>query len=101
MPICEELELAVQLDYSMREVEFDLVTVTSWIFVSDSVCWDYALSLLRVRVLTSSSTILFRHILHDVTFVVDFLANWACTHRVSQRFLHLGISWWDYLVFFI
>lgn len=37
--------------------------------------------------LTSSFPIVIRYVLGEATSAVDFLANWACTHRVSQCFL--------------
>lgn len=80
--ICEGLEFTIQLSYSMLEVEFDSAMVVSWIVFSGYFHCDYAHFLCKVHVLTSSFTILVRHILCETTSVTDFLANWVCTHRV-------------------
>lgn len=87
--VCERLELAAQLGYFVLEVESNSVTIVSWILSGGPVCWDCANSLSKVCALTFSPTIFVRHVLHEAIFATDFLANWACTHRVSQRFLHV------------
>ena len=48
------------------------------LFVMSGVCFD---------ILFSYFVILIRHVLWDSTSAADFLANWACTHRVSWCFL--------------
>ena len=87
MAVYEGLDLAVQLGHSVLEVESDSTTVVSWIHSQGPVRWDYAYSLRRVCDLTSLFPIVVRHVLREATFAADFLANWACTHRVSRRFL--------------
>lgn len=85
--VCEGLEFATQLSYSVLKVESDSTTLVSWIHFGGSVLWDYTYSLHPVCTLTSSSLILVRHVLHEATSAANFLANWACTHRISRYFL--------------
>lgn len=84
--VCEGLELAVQLGYSIVEVESDSATVVSWVLSGGSVRWDYTLSLRRVRYLVSSHSIVVRHVFREATYAADFLANWACSSCSSRRF---------------
>ncbi|KAH9701287.1 hypothetical protein KPL71_024943 [Citrus sinensis] len=87
MTVCEGLELAIQLGYSVLEVESDSATVVSWIHNQGIVRWEYSYSLRRVCRLVMSLPIQVRHVLREATSAADFLANWACTHRTSWRFL--------------
>lgn len=50
--------------------------------------WDYAYLLRRVCALIPSSPISIRPVFREATSVVDFLANWVYTHRVSRHFLY-------------
>ncbi|XP_052292028.1 uncharacterized protein LOC127900821 [Citrus sinensis] len=87
MAVCERLELAIQLGYSVLEVESDSTTVVSWIHTQGPVRCEYSYSLHQVCRLVTSFPIQVRHVLREATSVADFLANWACTHRTSRHFL--------------
>ena len=87
MAVCKGLELAVQFGHTVLEVESISATMVSWIHTQGPVRWDYAYSLRQVCLLISSSHIQVRHVLHEATSAADFQANWACSHRISQRFL--------------
>ena len=87
MAICEGLDLATQLGYFALEVESDSTTIVSWIHSQGPIRWDYVYLLRRMCALISSSHILIRHVLWEATSIADFLANWACSHQLSQHFL--------------
>ncbi|KAH9721044.1 polycomb group protein VERNALIZATION 2 [Citrus sinensis] len=54
MAVCEDLELAIQLGYSVLEIESDSAMVASWIHTQGFVRWKYSYSLRWVcRLVTS------------------------------------------------
>lgn len=67
MAVCKGLELTIHLKHRVLEVEFDLITVVSFIFSSGPVYYEYAHVLSKVHALVSSSIILVRHVLCKVT----------------------------------
>lgn len=87
MAICTGLELATHLKHSALEVESDSTTVVSLIHYQGLVHQDYVYLLHWVSALISFSHVLIRHVLWEATSTADFMAKWACFHRVSRRFL--------------
>lgn len=51
--------------------------------------WDFAYLLSRVRTFFffSGPSVLIRYVLRETTFGIGFIAKWACSHQVRQRFL--------------
>ena len=87
MVVCKGLELAIQLRYSVLEVESDSAMVMSWIHTSGSCSMG--------MFLFSAPGVPFGNVIPhsgetcSSRYAADFLANWACTHRTSRCFLSL------------
>lgn len=49
--------------------------------------WEHVCTLGQFRIMSSAVSVLVRHVLREAVSTADFMANWACTHRVHQYFL--------------
>lgn len=87
MAICECLELATQFGYSVLEVESDSATLVSWINSHGSCAMGICLYFGSIPHYVFCRFRLGQACSREAISTPDFMANWACTHRVHQCFL--------------
>lgn len=49
--------------------------------------WEHICNLGQFRIMSSAVSVLIRDVFREAISTADFMANWACTHRVHQCFL--------------
>lgn len=83
--VCEGIDLSIQLGYSDIEVEFDSTAILSWITSYGSMQWNFAYLLGRVCALSSSLSLLIRHVFFERLHLLLIL--WPTRHVLISVFI--------------